>query len=50
MQIRITGQSMEPTLPEGSIQEVALTDQFELGDVIVFLDPKDPTRLLVKRL
>ncbi|WP_227590642.1 S26 family signal peptidase [Cereibacter sphaeroides] len=41
---------MGPTLPEGSVHDVNLTDQFGLGDIIVFPDPKDSSRLLVKRL
>lgn len=50
LRIRIEGPSMEPTFADGDRLLVWRTDRLSPGQVAVVRDPREPTRLWVKRV
>jgi nickel-type superoxide dismutase maturation protease len=48
--VEVVGPSMEPTLVAGERLLVRRSNRVKPGDIIVFVDPTEPSRKLIKRI
>ena len=48
--LEVTGQSMRPTLEPGDRLLLLRTQRVRAGDLVVVPDPREPTRMVVKRV